>query len=644
MRKPLADARGSVSTLRFALTFSARRPTRIGLTSGALAVLILCGATPAPGVVPVTIVGYNDMDGIFDRLNAIFLRAHPEFRFHMRLSGTAAAPAALAFGVSEFAPMGAEFSEHELSTFRTVTGSEPISFRVAHCSLDPRAKSAPIGIFVNVANPLHSLTSEQVARIFTTGQQPADITTWGQLGLGGDWRERSIHPVGIAEEAAGGLSSFLLAKMLRLPFTHAFDGFPQSVDVVRVVSQDASAIGFASANVADPQAKTIPIDGKDVSVEGYPYDRFLLIYVRRDPGQKLRRFVADYLGLIFSPEGQAVIASAPPRYRPLTSTEITTESAKLNALASEEFANGLGRSEADAESASFTIMGATELRGLLEEAAAMLRKRNLQFKSVVTLQGNAAALDGLSASVATLAVCDRAAWPLETRPFRQFHGYEPANVKIGRFGYASGDCPIPPAVYVNAANPVHGMTIEEVKKIFVRGSAAGEITRWGQVGLVGEWAERVIHVYGLRDDGSYATAARHDHFDSLPFSRAYEPLVPPAQAARAVASDQAGIVLLDSMEPDLIPADVRLLPLARERHGPYSGASYDDVLQGKYPLSPYLHAYFDRPPGEPVQNVVRQYLELLLSAEGQHWIALNKSAGVVPLSPEEKAQELRKLE
>ncbi len=452
----------------------------------------------------------------------------------MRLRGTAAAPAALAFGTSAFAPMGAEFSIHEAGAFRAITGSDPIPFRVAHCSLDPRAKSAPIGIFVNATNPIASLTSQQVAQIFTTGQRPADITSWGQLGLTGEWRESSIHPAGIVEEAAGGLSSFMLAKMHGLPLARAFDGFPQSTDVIKRVSQDRMAIGFASGNLPDQHVKTLKIDGKGVSEDSYPYDRFLLIYLRQARGEPLDPFVSEYLRLIFSSEGQMAIGDAKPHYRPLTASEVTDELAKLDALGQAKADRRPEQPPATSGRAIFRIMGAPDLRILLDRANALFIKRQPGFSAVLTLQGTPAALDGLSAGVSSLAICDRAAWPLELRPFRQLQGYDPVDIHIGRIGYFAPNHPMPPAVYVNTMNPLPGLTLQQVTQIFVRGSSKGDVTRWGQVGLTGPWADRAIHVYGPRDDGSFASAMRHEHFDSLPFTRAYDPFAGSVEAAKAL--------------------------------------------------------------------------------------------------------------
>src|SRR5262245_26486582 len=182
------------------------------------------------------------MDSILESLNNLFVQSHPGFRFTMQLKGTATAAPALTHGVSAFAPMGAEFSALELAAYRSVMGHDPISFRVAHCSLNPQAKSAPVGIYVNRANPLDKLTVEQIARIFTAGSPGGDITRWGQLGLTGEWARRAIHPYGIAEEAAAGLARVMLDKMGGRPFTPGYDAFLQSVDVVKRVGEDAAGV------------------------------------------------------------------------------------------------------------------------------------------------------------------------------------------------------------------------------------------------------------------------------------------------------------------------------------------------------------------------------------------------------------------
>ena len=288
----------------------------------------------------IAIVGYNDMNEVLANLNAIFVQSHPAFKFHMQLKGSATAAPALTLGVSAFAPTGAEFSAMELESYKSFVEADPMLIRVAHCSVDPRARSAPVGIFVNSRNPIEKLTTAQVARIFTTGSPGGALTQWGQIGLKGEWAARPIHPCGIAEEAAAGLAAFMLKKMGGRPFTPAYDGFAQSTQVVQRVGEDPMAIGFASGNIATSGTKLLAISEKeggyfssvsasDVVNGKYPYDRYLFIYVRRVPGEPIDPFVKEYLRLVLSREGQQAIAAALPKYLPLNVREIKEELAKL---------------------------------------------------------------------------------------------------------------------------------------------------------------------------------------------------------------------------------------------------------------------------------------------------------------------------
>jgi phosphate transport system substrate-binding protein len=116
----------------------------------------------APYLAPdgaITVVGYNDMRSMLEAIDRLFQASHPEFRFHLVPKGTKTAAPALCRGLSAFAPMGAEFTDGDLVSFRAVVGSDPVLFRVAHDSITPLALSSPQGIFVNRANPLDVLTT-----------------------------------------------------------------------------------------------------------------------------------------------------------------------------------------------------------------------------------------------------------------------------------------------------------------------------------------------------------------------------------------------------------------------------------------------------------------------------------------------------
>ena len=287
----------------------------------------------------ISIVGYNDMREMLEALDGLFEQAHPGVRFALTLRGTRTAPAALAAGRSLLAPMGAAFSPSELASYRREVGSDPIAFRIANDSLDPRARSAPLAIFVPAANPLPQLTFAQLRRIFAArGGAP----TWGQLGVMGVLASRPVHPYGLAPATA--LGRFMRQQVLAgRAFDEQFIGLAESPDVVRDVGDDPLAIGFAAMNRATPAVRIVPLSPRrgeapsrgtraDVIDGRYPLSRQLLLYVRIPPGGRLDPLAREYLRLALSPAGQRAIASGQLGYLPLSPAAVAAERARLQAL------------------------------------------------------------------------------------------------------------------------------------------------------------------------------------------------------------------------------------------------------------------------------------------------------------------------
>ena len=290
---------------------------------------------------------------------------------------------------------------------------------------------------------------------------------------------------------------------------------------------------------------------------------------------------------------------------------------------------------------SVYVVGSAGMERLLTEMNALFARTHPGIRFTLLLDPTAAtAIAGLAARVSAFAPMDRAAWPQETRPFRQVHGYEATDIRIGRNGYPVAGRTTPPAICVNVGNPLAGLTVGQVARIFTRGGGAGDLTHWGQLGLTGEWAQRVIHLYGTRDNGGFNSALRRSLMGGLPFSRRYEPLADEQAVLQAVADDPRGIGLLGARESAGLPAAVRLLPLALQADEPYHGCDEKNLAAGLYPLAEYLHLYLDQTPGQPADPLLRDYVRLVLSPEGQ---AIVRATGGVPLSPAYVAAELARL-
>ncbi|RJG11279.1 PstS family phosphate ABC transporter substrate-binding protein [Massilia cavernae] len=315
------------------------------LAAGGSAAAHAPGTLPAPDAPYVTaqgavrVVGYNDMQEMLEALNRLFAKSHPGIRFELQLKGTRTAPPALASGGSLFAPMGAEFSDAELAAYRQVAGHAPLAIRVAHASLDPRALSSPLALYVNHSNPLRELTLAQAMAAFTAGIDGRTALVWGDLGLGGAWATRQVRLCGLAPDTALGIFMRRHHFDGRQYASH-FQGFRQSADAVSCVAGSPAALGFAGSNRVAPGARILAVapasgghavlpSASAVAAGGYPLDRHLLIYVRKVPGKPLEPLAEAYLRMALSPAGQQAIGSGTLGYQPLNPQELADELGKL---------------------------------------------------------------------------------------------------------------------------------------------------------------------------------------------------------------------------------------------------------------------------------------------------------------------------
>jgi phosphate transport system substrate-binding protein len=201
-------------------------------------------------------------------------------------------------------------------------------------------------------------------------------------------------------------------------------------------------------------------------------------------------------------------------------------------------------------------------------------------------------------------------------------------------------------VYVHRSNPLAGMSMALLAQVFTTGALPADINQWSQLGLKGTWAPRRIHAYGLRDDGGFATGIRQARLGGYPFAIKYEALASREAVIAAVAQDPYGIALLGWVDAAKTSDQVRILPLSARPGEAFFTPSYEDVRAGKYPLSAAMQLYVNRAPGKPLDPLVKEYLRVALSPEGQAILAAQKDTeeGYVPLSAEDVAREQALLE
>ena len=576
----------------------------------------------------IRINGAEHVQTILEGIDQLYVADHPGARFQLELKGTSSAIPDLTFGVTLVAPMGREVSPLEKVPYSKIVGEAPLEIRIAHDALDSKTLATSLAVYVNAANPVKALSPAQIASLFTTGGKGGDVTRWGQVGATGEWAKRSIHPVGTPEYT--GFGDFLQQHYFNhLPLAANYELAPESTDILRLVSEDPSAVGIAASGRVDPRIRSV------LTIE-----RFLYLYVRRVPGKPLDPVTREYVKLILSPKGQAVIAAQVNGYGPLSPEEAAAEEAKLDQADPSPAADAIPAPVPG----TIYVVGNDGMESLLGKLNAKFTAAHPDAHFTLVLKGSSTGISGLTAGVSAFAPMGREAWSADLSGFRETYGYLPLDIRIGYDAYTGPHRKSPPGIYVNAKNPLASLTVEQVQRLLTSGAAKGDITHWSQLGLTGKWASRAIHLYGPRDEGGFATSLRLTKLNKLPFSSHYEPLAKNADIADAVASDPYAIGLISFFDSATSPS-IKMVPLARKKGDQPALASYDEVAAGRYPFSPELHIYINRAPGKPVDPVVADYLRMILAPEGQAIVATEKDSeeGYLPLAPGEAEVELVKL-
>jgi phosphate transport system substrate-binding protein len=182
-------------------------------------------------------------------------------------------------------------------------------------------------------------------------------------------------------------------------------------------------------------------------------------------------------------------------------------------------------------------------------------------------------------------------------------------------------------------------TLAEVDGVFSKARRRGgkAISTWGQLGLTGDWASRPISLYGRNSaSGTYGFFKEHvmmngDYKDSVKEQPGS------ASVVQGVTADRFG---MGYSGIGYKTSGVKNLSLAAKAGGPYSNGSYEEVVSGKYPLSRFLYIYVNKAPGKELDPVVREFLKLVLSREGQEIVIKD---GYYPLSEKVVQEETAKL-
>ena len=277
-----------------------------------------------------------------------FAKFHPGFEIIAKGTSPIASVPMVMSGAYELGFPARELWVSEEESFRKIRGYDATVIVVGLGAHRTAGLTPALGVYVNASNPIEKITLDQLDAIYSAERRRGgtkEITTWGDLGLTGEWSNRPIDAY--IHRLPNGVDYFIQKvvcqgadfrkSVIQLPMRRGKLG-PDEV-IADVAVHDPAAIGFGCLGNVIPGMKTIALaensNGpfysgtlEEVQRMEYPFARPIFMVVDREPGKPLPPKIKEFLSFVLSQEGQdAIVASE--GWVPLPPSVAATELNKL---------------------------------------------------------------------------------------------------------------------------------------------------------------------------------------------------------------------------------------------------------------------------------------------------------------------------
>lgn len=277
------------------------------------------------------------------------------------------------------------------------------------------------------------------------------------------------------------------------------------------------------------------------------------------------------------------------------------------------------------------------------------------------------AIPALSCGVADV-VMSRKAVIMDLLTFEQVYHYPVTEIEAVTGSYDVYGWSPAFIIVVHKDNPLTQISVKQLDGVFGAARTGGytgsvwrtdypyrrgpgeNIRTWGQLGLTGEWADKPIHPGGQTLRGNQTT-----QFSDIvtrgsdQFAEGYQAfanyITPDGkinswslQAQRAIAKDKYAMFYVSPMT---LSPDMKELAVQAYDGGPHVKRTLETVRDRTYPLYGRYFFYANRPPGQPADPKVEEWLRFILSQEGQECV--QREGRYLPLTDAVAREQLKKL-
>lgn len=282
-------------------------------------------------------------------------------------------------------------------------------------------------------------------------------------------------------------------------------------------------------------------------------------------------------------------------------------------------------------SGNLSSVGSDTLANLMTLWAESFKRVYPNVNIQIQAAGSSTAPPALTEATSNFGPMSRKMKSKEIAAFEDRYGYKPTAIPVAIDALA---------VYVNKDNPIEGMHIPDVDAVFSSTRKCGgdkNITKWGDLGLRGNWKKRDIQIYGRNSvSGTYGyfkkkALCKGDYKNNVneqPGS---------ASVVQSVSTSVNGIGYSGI---GYKTSGVRAVPLSKKSTGKFIEATSANAVSGKYPLSRFLYVYVNKHPNKALAPLEKEFVKLILSKQGQEVVIKD---GYIPLPEQVVKKYLEKL-
>ena len=240
--------------------------------------------------------------------------------------------------------------------------------------------------------------------------------------------------------------------------------------------------------------------------------------------------------------------------------------------------------------------------------------------------GSSTAPPALTEGTSNLGPMSRKMKDGEMAAFEEKFGYKPTAIPVAIDALA---------IYVHKDNPISGMTIEQVDAVFSSTRKCGgesNISVWGDLNLIGDWAKRDIQMFGRNSvSGTYGYFKKKalckgdfkSNVNEQPGSASVVQSV--SSSLNGIGYSGIGYKTSGVKAVSLYAKTEQKLPKAKQEP---IAATPDNAISGKYPLARFLYVYVNKAPDKPLSPIESEFIKMVLSTQGQKVVVKD---GYIPL-------------